>query len=437
MRRVLFSLALALALLLGALAPGAAAQDDEPLRAGLIPVLDVLPFYVADEAGYFDEEGVEMELIPVSSALERDQLLLAGEIDVMLNDLVSTAIFNQDQTRVVIVAMGRRSYEEAPQFRILASPGSDITSVEDLVGQEIGISENSVIHYIGQRIIEHAGLSAEDVTWWPEPNIPVRYQLLLEGQLPVVVLPDPLAQAAIEEGAILVEDDSALVGTDFSQSVLTIRREVLEAHPEKAEAFLRAYMRAAEDINNDPEAYRDLWIEHTSVPDSVRDSYQLPPFPLYDITQPLAWEDTVDWLIEVGIIEERVTYEDSVDPTYLEAIAPPDAPVFGVDDEDGDESGDEAAGDPAAGADVYVALGCGGCHATEGETVMVGPSLAGLADRAGEMVEGLSAHAYVEQSIVEPDAHVVDGFNPGIMPAYTDVSESDLANLVAYLLSLE
>jgi|GEM_PF-98651 NitT/TauT family transport system substrate-binding protein len=433
MRRVTFSLALALALLLGAIAPGVAAQDDEPLRAGLIPVLDVLPFYVAEEAGYFAEEGVEMELIPVSSALERDQMLLAGEIDVMLNDLISTAIFNQDQIRVVIVAMGRRSYEEAPQFRILASPGSDITSVEDLVGQEIGISENSVIHYIGQRIIEHAGLSADDVSWWPEPNIPVRYQLLLEGQLPVVVLPDPLAQAAIEEGAILVEDDSALVGMDFSQSVLTIRRDVLEEHPEKAEAFLRAYMRAAEDINNDPEAYRDLWIEHTSVPESVRDSYQLPPFPLYDITQPLAWEDTVDWLIEVGIIEERVSYEESVDPTYLEAIAPPDAPVFGTDGEEGDE----VAGDPEAGAEVYASLGCSGCHMTEGDTVMVGPSLAGLADRAGEMVEGLSAAEYVEQSIVEPDAHVVDGFNPGIMPAYTSLSDTDLANLVAYLLSLE
>ena len=43
----------------------------------------------------------------------------------------------------------------------------------------------------------------------------------------------------------------------------------------------------------------------------------------------------------------------------------------------------------------------------------------------------------VAQSIVEPDAHVVEGFNPGIMPPYTDLSEADLAHLVAYLLSLD
>lgn len=428
MRRIYLSLALALALLLGALAPGAAAQDDEPLRAALLPILDVLPVYVAEEAGYFEEEGIEIELIPVSSALERDQMLVTGEADVVLTDLPGAGIFNQDEKRVALVAMGRRAYEEAPMFRILAAPGSDITSVEDLVGQEIGISENSVIHYIAQRIIEHAGLSPDDVIWWPEPNIPVRYQLLMEGQLPVAVLPDPLAQAAIEGGAILVADDSALIGTDFSQSVLTFRREIVEEQPEKVEGFLRAWMRAAEDINADPEAYRELWIERTNVPDSIAESYQLPPFPTYEITQPEAWEDTIDWLIEQGIIEDRVSYEDTVDPSFIEAIAPEEA---------GDDGEAAAAGDPEAGAELFVSLGCNGCHAVEGDTVMVGPSLAGLADRAGEMVEGLSAEEYVAQSIVEPDAHVVEGFNPGIMPPYTDLSEADLAHLVAYLLSLD
>ena len=419
MRTLCLSLVLALALLLGALAPGVSAQD-EPLRMGLLPILDVLPFYVAQEAGYFEEEGVEVELIPVSSALERDQLLLAGEIDGMLNDLISTGIFNQDQTRIVIVALARKAYEDAPQFRILAAPRSNITIPSDLVGKEIAISENSVIHYIAQRMLEQAGISADDITWRPEPNIPVRYQLLMEGQLPVVVLPDPLAQAAIVGGATLVMDDSALVETEFSQSVLSFRKEIVDEQPEKVEAFLRAWMRAAEAINADPEVYRELWIEHTNVPDSVKDSYHLPPFPTYAITQPEAWEDTVDWLIEQEIIDQRPAYEDTVDPRFIEAIAP-----------------EEVAGDPEAGAAVYVSAGCAGCHATEGDTVMVGPSLAGLAGRAGEEVEGLSAAEYIEQSIVEPDAHVVEGFNPGIMPAYTSLSDEDLANLIAYLLSLD
>ena len=53
----------------------------------------MLPFYVAGEAGYFAEEGVEIELIPVSSAWSATKLVIAGAIDGMVNDMVSTGIF--------------------------------------------------------------------------------------------------------------------------------------------------------------------------------------------------------------------------------------------------------------------------------------------------------------------------------------------------------
>jgi NitT/TauT family transport system substrate-binding protein len=307
-------------LLVGATAPvyGAPAkQGDVTLRMGLLPILDVLPFYVAEQAGYFEEEGINIELIPVSSALERDQLMLAGEIDGMLNDLISTGIFNQDETQIVIVAQARRAYENAPQFRILAAPRSNITIPSDLKNVEIGISENSVIHYITQRILENAGLSAEDLSYVVEPNIPIRFQLLMEGQMQAVCLPDPLAQAAIEGGAILIADDTALVDTQFSQSVLSFSKTIVDEHPDDVEGFLRAWMRAADDINADPDAYRDLWLEKTTVPDSVKDTYVLPPFPTYSITDQTAWDDTMAWMVEQEIIEQAPAYEDSVNGTIV------------------------------------------------------------------------------------------------------------------------
>lgn len=324
MRKSLFSLVLMIALLAAAFGPlptAARAQDDEvTLKMGLLPILDVLPFYVAAQEGYFEAEGVNIELIPVSSALERDQLLLAGEIDGMLNDLVSTGIFNADETRIVVVAQARRAYEDSPQLRILAAPDSGITSPEDLVGVEIGISENSMIHYITQRILEQAGLSADDLEYRAEPNIPVRYQLLMEGQFQAVTLPDPLAQAAIEGGAILVADDTTLVDQQFSQSVLSFRKEIVDDHPEAVQGFLRAWMHAAKDINADPDAYRDLWIENTNVPESVRDTYVLPPFPTYTITGEDAWEDTVNWLVDMDIVDNAAAYEDSVNPSFVQAM---------------------------------------------------------------------------------------------------------------------
>lgn len=418
MRKTVFALVLIAAVLVAGLAPlagRAQAQDAPRLRLGLLPILDVLPFYVAEEAGYFAAEGVEVELIPVSSALERDQLVIAGAIDGMVNDLISTGIFNQDEPLIQIVSLARRAYPDYPQFRILAAPRSNITIPSDLTNVEIGISENSVIHYIAQRILEAEGLNAADLSFRAEPNIAIRFQLLMEGQFKAACLPDPLAQAAIIGGAILVADDESLVETQFSQSVLSFRTEVIEQQPEVVEGFLRAWMRAAEDINADPEAYRDLWLEKTNVPDSVKDTYALPPFPTYEITHEAAWEDVVAWLIERGIVESTADYAEAVNPAFLEAIAP--------------------AGDAAQGAALFASLGCIGCHSLDG-TAGAGPSVAGIAGRAGNTVAGQSAADYLHEAMVEPAAFVVEGYGP-IMPAYDTLGEADLAALVAYLLTLE
>ncbi len=417
MRNKTLSFALVLALLV-ALIPSVAptqAQDDVTIRFAVMPVLDVLPFFVAEQAGYFAEAGIKVEGVPVSGPIERDQVFMAGAANAMLTDLMGVAIFNQDEPQMQVVAQARRAYPDAPMFRILAAPGSDIATPEDLKGVEIAISQNTIIQYLTQRILERAGLSVDDLVYRPEPNIPVRFQLLMEGAIPAANLPDPLAQAAIQAGAVLVADDTVLAEEEFSQSVLSVSTALVEENPEAVQAFVAAWMRAAEDLNTNPEAYRDLWMEKTNVPDSVKDSYTFPPFPVYAITTESAWDDTVGWLVELDIVDKAADYAASVNPTFVDALKPA-----------------EAAGDPVNGEALFVAS-CAGCHSVEPGVVMVGPSLAGLAEIE---VEGMTAAEYIHQSIVEPGAFVVEGLS-NIMPAYDTLPESDVNDLVAYLLSLD
>lgn len=79
--------------------------------------------------------------------------------------------------------------------------------------------------------------------------------------------------------------------------------------------------------------------------------------------------------------------------------------------------------------------GCVTCHSLTPDRVLVGPSLAGVGERAGNGVTGLSAEAYLLTSIVEPDAYVVEGFDSGRMPSnWGDVlSDDEIAALVDYL----
>lgn len=83
------------------------------------------------------------------------------------------------------------------------------------------------------------------------------------------------------------------------------------------------------------------------------------------------------------------------------------------------------------------ALGCIVCHRLDGEA-SVAPSLVGVGTRAKVMIEGKAASDYLRESIVNPDAHIVSGYEPSIMPNnYAQVlSDDDINALIAYLLTL-
>lgn len=86
--------------------------------------------------------------------------------------------------------------------------------------------------------------------------------------------------------------------------------------------------------------------------------------------------------------------------------------------------------------------GCMNCHKVKTEGKLVGPSLKGLGALAKTRVEGQDAEAYLIQSILEPNAHIVEGFVEGLMPlGYADElvkdgNDTHLKDLVAYLSTL-
>jgi mono/diheme cytochrome c family protein len=95
-----------------------------------------------------------------------------------------------------------------------------------------------------------------------------------------------------------------------------------------------------------------------------------------------------------------------------------------------------SAGSLASGQALFTAQGCAACHSTGSNTV-VGPGLQGVGTRAVSRVSGLTAEAYFRQSVRDPGAFIVPGFNNLMPTIYASISDADLNDLVAYLLSLK
>jgi len=94
----------------------------------VLPILDALPMYVAEAQGYYTAAGIKVEFVPVSSAAERDQVMQAGQVDGMINDLTSTVLYNKDTQKIAVVRFARVASKDSAQFSILVSKDSGITT---------------------------------------------------------------------------------------------------------------------------------------------------------------------------------------------------------------------------------------------------------------------------------------------------------------------
>jgi NitT/TauT family transport system substrate-binding protein len=287
----------------------------ENLRLALLPIPDVLPVYVAEEKGYFKELGISVESLSVGSAVERDQLMQAGRVDGMINDISAAANFNRERNRVKIISIARAPIGGSPLFRILAAPGSKLKTIADLADIPIGISKNTVIEYITTGLLKAGGVPPEAIDYQSVPVLPERLQLLLSGQLPAVTLPDPLGASAIKSGAVEIVNDTAL--ESVSASVITFASDTLLNKKDTVKKFMTAWDKACADINSDPASFQELMLKKIRVPKNVQKDYRVPPMPRKALPTKAQWDDVMAWMLEKNLLVQPLTYEDSVASEFL------------------------------------------------------------------------------------------------------------------------
>ncbi len=305
-------------MMMAGLATGLFAQEApgaKSLKVALLPILDTLPFHAAQARGYFDRYGVTVTAVPVGSGLERDQLMQSGAIDGMLNEMATTANFNREGIQVQIILSARKAYPHYPLFRVLSAPGSGLSSPADLKGVPIGVSINTIIEYVTDRLLAANGLAPNEVVKKSVPVIPERYQLLLQGQVKAATLPDPLAKSALEAGAVAVIDDSA--HPQYSVSVLSFSIQALKNKAVAVRQFIKAWNQAAQDINADPESYRRLLLQKIRVPKNIQQTYRIPPFPLREVPSAEQWADVMNWLVAKKLLKAPLPYKESITTHYL------------------------------------------------------------------------------------------------------------------------
>ena len=285
-------------------------EQENIIRIGVFPIGDMLPLVVGIKEGYFEEMGVEVQLVNFQSAVEKESAFQSGNLDGIITDVIVAYSLEGAGVPVKIGSLTLGVTPGEGPFGIVAAPNSEIKSLDDLQGKKVGISYHTIIEYVLDGMLEQAGMDEGFVEKVSVPKIPVRLEMLMSGQLDAAILPEPLLSFAQIQGATLITDDTH--GNNLSQVVLLFQSEFVENNKDVLKSFYKGYSKAVVSVNSNPEKYHELFIAETRVPEAIRDIYSVPVFPEPKLPAETDMEKVHNWLVKKELLDTPIKYEDLI-----------------------------------------------------------------------------------------------------------------------------
>jgi len=281
---------------------------------GVLPVIQALPLFAAADKGFFKDEGLGVELITFNSALEKDVAFTSGQIAGYFGDLQTCIVLIGNGAPMKIVAEVYNATKSRRTFALLISPKYAGKGLKEAAEAGVAVSSNTILDYLTMRFFESKGIPLSQTRTVEMKNIPIRMQMLLGGQVPAAVLPEPLATLAESKGARVLADDA---GTGWSSTVLAFNEAFLAGSADRAKAFLRAVDRASASISSKPEDVRPLMNRECRIPDELQKSFSVPEFPRLTLPSAAHVDDVYRWLSQKGVVRRDLTYSQMVADGYL------------------------------------------------------------------------------------------------------------------------
>jgi NitT/TauT family transport system substrate-binding protein len=211
----------------------------ERLRVAYVAVSGgYLPLWTAQDAGLFQQRGLEVEFVFTGGA-QAVQALLAREQDVAVTDGSAVVRAGLASGETVILAVSTNTFA----FKLMAGPA--VRRPEDLRGRRLGITRaGTTTDFAARYLLRQWGLVPDaDVTLVQTGGNPEMLQVMVAGGIDAGIMSDPTSFQAAKEGFAELLDIGAQ-GIEYPMFSVATHRAVLRERPAALRAFVTAYVDA-------------------------------------------------------------------------------------------------------------------------------------------------------------------------------------------------
>ena len=276
--------------------------------------------YVAIEKGYYEEEGLKVNIRFPSNANDAISLVAAGQADIGLyyqQDVIQA----RAQQDVPVKSIG--AVVQGPLNIVLSLKEKGITSAGDLVGKTIGYAGTELSEALIRSIMQYVGADYSDVTM-----IDVGFDLMSSmttGNVDATIgcLVNHEVPQMEEEGFSVNWFDLDDYGVPtYYEGIFLASDEAIANDSETLQAFLRASAKGFADMKADPEAALATLLanqnaENFPLSETVERKSMGVLIPMMETADAAflsqsdaCWQENIDWMLAQGLIDKEVSLDD-------------------------------------------------------------------------------------------------------------------------------
>jgi len=273
------------------------------IKVGALPIPDPVSLYVANEKGFFKEEGLTVQPTTITGGAAALPQIESGALDISQTNYVSTFAAVSQGKKVKLVA---DMYQAAPNtFNLMVPKDSPIQTVADLKGKTILVNNlNNIATLATLTQLKVAGLTEKDVKFVEKP-FPDMGNALLSGQADACWITEPFITAnQSQHGFRKLADTMTGQTADLPIAGWMATEDWVQKYPKTLAAFQRAIAKAQQLVSNDRKEIEAALPKYTKIDAKTASVITLGTFPSELNANRL--QKVADLMLEYGYLKSPI-----------------------------------------------------------------------------------------------------------------------------------
>lgn len=282
---------------------------DMTLSVGVMSSMDYLPLIVAQKSGYFEQEGITVNLQKFYSANERDAAIQSGNLDGSILDYTGAAIQRAGGVDLYLTSQCDGTFE------LIAGKDTNVKSKNGLKGKNFAIARNTVIDFCTDMVLKNGEIAQSEVQKSEINKIPLRLEMLRNGKIDLTVLPDPFATIAKSDGNPVI---TTMKDLGYHVTGIVFTKTAIDNKKKAISAFYRAYNKAITDLKQKPLAdFQDILTREIGFPQPLVANIKLPEYSPAKLPENKDLEAVSNWLKEKQLLPADFNIQTLVNAGFI------------------------------------------------------------------------------------------------------------------------